>query len=93
MTEINSVKDISVSSFKTSCCFTGALLDDSLEQKLTPIKKRLVKRALRQYKTISACTPICFQVYEQKLLFWFNSNETTKTLSQSINEPIAIPTY
>ena len=85
MTKIKSIHEISVKSFKTSDSYTGAPLDENLEEKLVPIKRKLVKKALKQYKIISACSPLCFQIYDQKLFFWFNSNETTKTISETVS--------
>lgn len=83
MTQIKNI------SFRTSCSYTGAFLDASSEQKLEPLKKKLVKKAVKQYKDITACSPFCFQLYEQKLLFWFNHNETTKALSCTLENSFA----
>lgn len=85
---INDVKDVPIMSFKTSCCYTGEILNDSIDKKLIPLKLKLIQKAIEQYKTVTACTPFCFQVYEQKLLFWFNSNETTKTISETIEDSL-----
>ncbi|MDD5650111.1 MAG: hypothetical protein PHF86_06810 [Candidatus Nanoarchaeia archaeon] len=80
------IKDINA--LRTSCSYTGAFLDPFSEQKLIPLKKKLVKKAIKQYKNVTACSPFCFQLHEQKLLFWFNHNETTKTLSHTIKASI-----
>jgi hypothetical protein len=89
MTKINEISVLS----KTSCSYTGTFLDDSVEKKLIPIKRKLIKKAIKQYKNVTACSPFCFQIHEQKLMFWFNNNETTKTISTSINQSLTIPTF
>lgn len=83
MTKINNL-DVNVHSFKTTYSYTGKLISESLEQQLLPIKKKLINDALSKFKTITACGPLCFQIYNQKLFFYFNFNETTKALSESL---------
>jgi hypothetical protein len=81
------IKD--VNSFRTSCSYTGAFLDPLSEQKLIPLKKKLVRQAIKKYKNVTACSPQCFQLHEEKLLFWFNHNETTRTLSKTLKSSLA----
>lgn len=84
MIEINNIN-----SFKTSCSYTGTFLDASSEEKLNPFKKELIEKAIKQYKDITECRPFCFQLHNEELLFWFNYNETTKTLSHSLEPALA----
>ena len=81
------IKDLNVgiTSLKTSNCYTGAFLEESYDKKLIPLKYKLIKKAIKEHKKITACSPLCFQIYNEKLLFWFfNSNETIKTVSETI---------
>jgi hypothetical protein len=86
--EINDIKEVSVHSFKTSCCFTGHPLDESFELKISHLKERLVKKALQQHKKIKPCGTKCFQIKEKELLFWFNTNEFTRLLIEELDELI-----
>jgi hypothetical protein len=83
MTKIKNL-EINVHSFRTTYSYTGKLISESLEQQLLPVKKKLIRDALSKFKTITACGPLCFQIYDQKLFFYFNFNETTKALSESL---------
>jgi len=86
MTKIKNIEELKVDTFKTFCSYTGTEIDDSLEQKLIPIKIKLVQKALDKYKIISMCSNTCFQIFDKKLLFWFNNKEeSTKITIEVIN--------
>jgi len=71
---------------KTRCIYSGALLNDEHEQKLIEIKKLLIKKALKKYNEINPCGTYCFQIYDKKLLFWFNiEGFTTKIISKNLS--------
>ena len=75
----------------TSCCYTGVILDTYQEEKLSPIKEKLIIKALSEHKKITTCGMKCFQVKNKKLLFYFNTVEqTTKMISDSLKERIFI---
>lgn len=86
MNIIENIDELKVDSLRTSYSYTGTIVEESLETKLFPIKQKLIKKALDEYKTISTCGVRCFQIYEEQLLFWFNFNETTKTISEDIEQ-------
>jgi len=91
--KIKNLDEISVDSFRTSCAYTGALLDELSEQKLVPVKQKLVEKALNLYSTIATCGELCFQINDQRLFFWFNINETTKTISETLSQTFSfLPT-
>jgi len=86
MHKIQSIKEISLDLYKISCGYTGAHFDDTLERKLYPIKKRLVRRALRQYTRIATCGENCFLIRDSRLEFWFNNEElSTRVLAENIS--------
>jgi hypothetical protein len=82
---IKSLDEIRVHSLKTSCGFTGSILDETQEEKILHLKEKLLEKAIRQYSTITPCGTQCFQVQEKELLFWFNFNETTKIITENID--------
>lgn len=82
------INTINLSQLKTSDCYTGILLSENQEDKIKQIKEQLIKKALKKHKNISMCSPICFQIYKQKLLFWFNIGKTTNIISKNINIPL-----
>lgn len=86
--EIKDINDVSVHSFKTTCCFTGSMLDEEKELKISHIKEKLLERALKEHKIIVTCGPRCFQIKNQELLFWYciNENLTTKLITESLGE-------
>ena len=89
--EIKDIQEISVHSLKTSCCYTGSLLNDSQELKISFFKEKLLRKALEKHKKIVPCGTRCFQIKNQELLFWFNDeliSSTTKILSEFLDEPI-----
>jgi ketopantoate reductase len=76
--------DTQIHSLKTSCCYSGSLLDDTQELMILSTKEKLVKKALKQYSTISPCGTKCFQVKNKELLFWFNFDKTTKLMTEDL---------
>ena len=82
---------VPIQKFRTSCCYTGIILDTYQEEKITPIKEKLILKALSEHKKITTCSTNCFQVKNKKLLFYFNTSEqTTKMISAYLNEPVFI---
>lgn len=82
--QIRDSQEILVDKLKTSCCFTGHLLDEELEKKILPVKRKLFKKALKLHKNINPCGIRCFQLKDNELLFWFNINEFTKLLIEDL---------
>jgi hypothetical protein len=88
MLKIKNEKEIPVNSLRTSCCYTGKALDESKEIELYSVKEKLLLQALKEYKELTTCGLSCFQIKENKLIFWFNIKETTRTLSTLLDKPI-----
>lgn len=82
---INNIDEVHLRSLKTSCGFTGSILDEIQEEKILHIKEKLMKKALRQYSKITPCKTQCFQILDNELVFWFNFNETTKIITENID--------
>jgi hypothetical protein len=86
MLKIKKDNENNIKALKTRCIYTGAQLDDEYEQKLDEVKEKLVKKALKKHDEIKPCGDYCFQIYDKKLLFWFNvEGFTTKIISEKLS--------